>query len=189
MSTLLRAAATADDIESYRKTPQFAVSLPKLVVMSLCTFGFYELYWCYKHWQAEQRREEEDLSPFWRAVFAPLWGFSLFGRIQDVTTKHGISPNWSATTLGLGFLLLNAAWRLPDPLWLVSFLALMPLLPVQHSVNRLNATLVPDVDRNDRFTGLNVLCIVIGAILLVLVLAGLFLPEPTDVEAVQGVAA
>jgi hypothetical protein len=41
----LRTAATQTDVASYRAAPQFAVSLSKLVVMSLCTFGLYELYW------------------------------------------------------------------------------------------------------------------------------------------------
>ena len=189
MSTLLRAAATTEDVQAYRNAPLFAVSLPKFVVMSVCTLGLYEFYWCYRHWQAERRREEENLSPFWRTVFAPVWVFALLPRIQSLTTKHGVPATWSATGLALAFLLLNAAWRLPDPVWLVCLLTCLPLIPVQQSVNRLNATLVPEAGRNDRFSGLNVLFIVIGTILLLLLLLSLLFPESQNAQSPQHVAA
>ena len=38
----LRTAAAPADVASYRAVPQFGVSLAKLAVMSLCTFGVYQ---------------------------------------------------------------------------------------------------------------------------------------------------
>ena len=182
MFSSLRTAATAAETDAYRATPQFAVSLSKLSVMSLCTFGFYELYWCYKQWDAGRRREQEELSPFWRAFFAPIWAFSLFSRIQQLTAKHGVPATWSGNGLALAFLLLGITWRLPDPLWLVSLLTFLPLLVVQRSINVLNAVVAPSAERNDRYSGANVVVIVIGVILLVFAIWGTLFPDSGSLE-------
>ena len=173
----LRTAAAPGDLAAYRAVPQFAVSLTKLVVMSLCTFGFYELYWAYKHWDAMRRREQEDLSPFWRAFFAPLWAFSLFPRLQRLTSMYGVPATWSGTGLAVAYFLLHIASRLPDPLWLVSLLGFLPVLVAQRSVNALNEAVAPDAPRNDSYSGLNVVAIVLGGLFLLLVIWGSFLPE------------
>ena len=164
------------DMASYRATPQFAVSLSKLVVMSLCTLGLYEVYWAYKQWDAQRSREQEQLSPFWRAFFAPLWGFSLFPRIQRITAQYGVPATWSGSGLALGYFLLRLAWRLPDPYWLVTIFGFLPLLVVQRSINQLNAAIAPEAPRNDSYSGLNVAIIVIGGILLLLAILGTLRP-------------
>src|SRR5258706_14536226 len=69
----IKTVAEPGDVTAYRTTPQFAVSVGKFAVMSLCTFGFYEVYWAYKHWDAMRKREQERLSPFWPATFRPPW--------------------------------------------------------------------------------------------------------------------
>lgn len=189
MISSVRATATPADVDAYRTTPLFAVSLPKLAVMSVCTFGIYELYWCHKHWASERARERENLSPFWRAFFAPLWGFSLFPRIQRLTALHGVPATWSGTALALGFLFLNVLWRLPDPYWLLTLFTVVPLMFVQHSVNRLNAVVAPDAPRNDKYSGLNVLMIVIGGLLVLLAVLGAVLPPLPDDPAEQPVVA
>ena len=71
-------------------------------------------------------------------------------------------------------------WRLPDPYWLVSYLSFLPLLVVQRAVNALSAAVAPAADRNDRYSGANVVIIVLGAILFVLVILGAFVPNPDD---------
>jgi hypothetical protein len=168
----LRTAAAPADIDAYRATPQFAVSLTKFAVMSLCTFGVYELYWAYKHWDAQRRREQEDLSPFWRSFFAPLWGFSLLPRLGRITGAYGRPATWSGSALALAYFLLCASWRLPDPLWLVTLLSFLPLLVVQRSINQLNAAVAPDASHNDSYSGLNVVMIIIGGLCLALAILG-----------------
>ena len=185
----LRTAAGPTDVDAYRATPQFAVSVPKLVVMSLCTFGIYEAYWAYKQWNAYRRREQEDLSPFWRAVFAPLFAFSLLPRIQRVTTTYGVPATWSGSALATVYLLINISWRIPGPFWLLSLLRFLPLVVVQRSINELNATVAPEAPRNDKYSGLNVAMIVIGGLFLLLAILGTLLPEAGSSPAVHSVAA
>ncbi len=53
--------------------PLFPVATHKFIVLSVCSLGIYELYWCYQNWKRLKQASGERLSPFWRAVFAPLW--------------------------------------------------------------------------------------------------------------------
>ncbi len=172
----VRTAAAPAEVDAYRATPQFAVSLMKLATMSVCTFGLYQLYWAYKQWDAVRRREHEDLSPFWRAFFAPLWGFSLFPRIQRLTAGLGVTATWSGSALGAAYFLICATARLPDPLWFISVWAFIPLLVVQHAVNRLNAVAAPEAPRNDEFSGANIAGVIVGGILLLFAILGTLLP-------------
>lgn len=172
----VRTAAMPGEAQAYRTTPQFAVSSFKLIVMCICTFSLYELYWAYKQWEAVRTREGEELSPFWRAVFAPLWGFRLFPRMQGLAATHGAPATWSGTGLAVGYLVLHATWRLPDPWSLLSFLSLVPILIVQRSINELNAAVAPEAPRNAQLTGTNIFIMIIGGSLLFLSIVGMFLP-------------
>ena len=185
----LRTAAAPADVASYRAVPQFGVALPKFVVMSLCTFGVYQAYWAYKHWAAYRRREQEDLSPFWRAVFTPLFAFSLLPRMQQLTGTYGVPATWSGSALAVGYFLMNISWRLPDPLWLVALFSFLPLLVVQQSINKLNAAVAPDAPRNDSYSGLNVVMIVVGGLVLLLAILGTLFPDTGGPPKVQSVAA
>lgn len=181
----IKTVAEPGDIAGYRTTPQFAVSVGKFAVMSLCTFGFYELYWAYKHWDAVRRREQESLSPFWRAFFAPLWGFSLLPRLQQLTAVYGVPATWSGSGLALAYFLLHIAYRLPGALWLVSLLSFLPLLVVQRSVNELNRAVAPEAPRNDSYSGLNVVGIVLGGTIILLAIVGTLVPLPEAQGPVQ----
>jgi hypothetical protein len=181
MTVSLRKIGSPEEAEAYRAIPQFNVSVLKLAVMSLCTLGFYQLYWSYKQWDAIRRRDKQAISPGWRAFFAPLWAFSLFPKIHELATKHGLPAAWSATGLALGFFVLGATWRLPAPYSLIALFAFLPLLVVQRAVNELNAIAAPEADRNDKYTGKNLVVIVLGALLLVLVILGNLLPDAGEV--------
>ena len=51
----------------------FPVSRLKLLVMSLVTFGLYEVFWFYKNWQLFKAATVRDISPFWRTVFSGVF--------------------------------------------------------------------------------------------------------------------
>jgi hypothetical protein len=117
----------------------YPVSTAKLIVLSLCTVGLYQLVWFYKTWKQEQERTGEDLSPFWRSVFAPLFASSLFTRVQEQATELALPSSYSSLALAVAYFALGAAWRLPEPYNLVALLAFLPLLPVRATVAAINA--------------------------------------------------
>src|SRR6478752_3968098 len=71
--------------------PYFAVSPAKLIVMSICTFKFYELYWFYKHWNQIRITKRQEVLPFLRAMFSIFTCHSLFTRIKDEAQSSGVS--------------------------------------------------------------------------------------------------
>src|SRR5262245_6333778 len=155
--------------------PLFAVSIHKLIVLSLCTFNGYALYWCYQNWKRIKRHDgDARIRPFWRAVFANLWGFALFARVRNLARSNGVATHWSPTLLGALYFVFAAMWRLPDPWWLLTYASVLFLIPVQQTARRVNDLYgrFTTEDRNERYTAKNIVTIVIGGTLFLLALVG-----------------
>lgn len=160
--------------------PFVAVSITKLVVMSLCTFGLYEVWWFYRNWRLARERGV-DVWPVPRALFAVFFVYALFRAIRDYPDAFAPREDrFPAGPLAFGWIVVSLLYRLPDPYWLVSFCAVVFLVPVQMTANRINLAFAPRHDRNARFTVLNWLVIVIGAVVLALTVIGAFMPTPVD---------
>jgi hypothetical protein len=157
--------------------PAFAVSTTKFVVMCVATLNLYTVYWFYKHWVAIRRRTGDKVSPVWRAIFSIIWAYSCFQYIEVEARKRGLTRTLSAGGLAAGWAILNLLARLPDPFWLVSLLAFLFLLPVQSLANELNAKVAPGADRNARFTLANIVWLVFAALMWLLLIVGLAMPD------------
>ncbi|HZX29994.1 MAG TPA: DUF4234 domain-containing protein [Rhodocyclaceae bacterium] len=162
-------AATVADVEQSSAeetpTPFFAVSTNKLLVMSICTLGLYQVYWFYKHWQHIRRREQSRLSPAPRALFSILFCYPCFRRIRNFDAPGLGKTKLAAGPLAAGWI-ITTLLQLPDPYWLVSLFAPAFLVPVQALANRKNAAVSPDHDPNDRFSVGNWIFIAFGSVLL-----------------------
>jgi hypothetical protein len=150
----------------------FAVSILKLTVMSVCTLGFYQVYWFYKHWVLIKERSEPHITPWARALFGIFWCYSCFDFIRKEEQQLDIEPTLSAGPLAFGWICLELSSRLPGPYYLCSFLAPLLLIPVQMHVNQINARVSPDHDRNARFSAWNWLAVVVAGIFIGLVVLG-----------------
>jgi hypothetical protein len=157
-------------------TTYFAVSPLKLIVMSTCTFGLYEIYWFYRHWCSIQLHEKANIMPFARAFFAPLFCYALFKRIQITGESHRMAMSLAPGPLAAGWFVFTILVRLPDPYWLISFFAVLFLVPVQRAANQINLVTCPNHDPNSKFSKWNILGVILGGLLLVLMLIGTFLP-------------
>ena len=154
----------------------FSVSPLKLVVMSVATFGIYELFWFFANWQRMKKRGRY-VSPFWRTLFATLFCYSLFKTVKETATSSGVSARFSPGFLALGWVLVNLMWRLPDPFWLISVAAVVFLVPVQKAMTDVNEALYPGHDPNTRFTPWNMAAIACGGLFMALAIVGIFLPD------------
>src|SRR5262245_38387740 len=78
-------AAVADVLppDAERELPFFAVSITKFVVMSICTFSIYEVYWFYKNWRRIMDRENLHIFPFTRAIFAVFFCYQCFSYVRN----------------------------------------------------------------------------------------------------------
>src|SRR5688572_13607711 len=164
--------------------PYFPVATHKFIVLSLCSLNFYTLYWCYNNWWRIRQRSGEQLSPFWRAFFAPIWVFSLFGRIGSDAQTRGIAVGWSTALLGIAYLVVSAFGAVSEAWWVMSLASFVPFIPVVSTTHRVNAAKAAAEQRNDSYSGGNVAVILLGGLILVLMVVGTFLPPEEDEEVV-----
>lgn len=157
--------------------PYFSVSTTKLLVMTFCTFGLYEVYWFYKNWSLIKKRDSLNIRPFWRAFFSIFFCHACFEDIHAGAEKLGLQKNFSAAALSAGWILATIAWRLPDPYWLLTYCAVLFMIPVQGVANEINRSASPDHEINSRYGGWNIFGIVVGGIMFLLSLVGAFMPN------------
>ncbi len=157
------------------EAPLFAVGLPKLLVLSLCSLGLYELYWFYQNWCRIQK-SERHVTPFWRAFFSGIWCIPLTLRIEERARRVRVTglPLWP---LGLVWVAMNVLWRLPGAYGLLSLFTVVPLLVLQAVVDRVNAVDAPYADPNTGLSRWNIVTIIVGGIMFSFALLGAFLPE------------
>lgn len=155
----------------------FPTSTTKLVVMSICTFGIYQLYWFYKNWQFIKESQGLKIRPFWRAIFIFIFCHSLFKTVRDYAKDNNVHAEYSPEWLTFGFIFISIMWKLPDPVGIVSSFAVLTLLPVQGAINAINTKVSPNVRINDKFKGWNIAGIILGVILWALVFIGMAMPE------------
>ena len=158
----------------------FPVSPAKLAVLSIYTFGAYELYWFYKNWRLVKEREHSDIMPFWRAFFGFFFCYALFKRIAKSAEDANL-PSFSAGGLTAGWIIVTLLWRLPDAYWLLSSFAFLFFMPVQQTVNKLNARRVPGYDPNSRFKGWGLVAVIGLGILFAFAIIGNVLPSEKNV--------
>ena len=169
--------------------PFFAVSLLKLTVLSLCSFGIYQALWLYWNWRIVKRREQTNISPFWRTFLAFFYCYPFFKKVDAQAVALHLNRSIPAGVLAALWVIINFLWLLPDPWGLLCFLTFAPLLPVQALVNRINAVAAPDHDPNRRFSVWNWIAIVVGGALLILIIVSSFFPLPLpdpDIDSLLG---
>ena len=126
-----------EELESQANLAKYHhVALWKFLLLSLCTFGLYEIYWFYKSWVYVRERDHSDIQPFWRAWFAPIWFYSLAEDIAGEKTARRSFP--LSGFLAFIYFLLIAAWRLPEPYWLISLMSVFAVLPLVRDVDSIN---------------------------------------------------
>lgn len=155
------------------RTPFFAVTEKKLVVMSLATAGFYSLYWFYKQWQHVKAAENSNIIPGLRMIFSLIFCVPLFKKIADAEkTAYPDKKRIPAGWLAAGWIILSLMANMPWPLWLLGCLSVFFEVPVQRAANAVNAKTSPGSDPNGDFTGLNIAWIIAGAALYALMIYG-----------------
>lgn len=135
----------------------FYVSILKLYLMSLATFGLYTFFWFYKNWFYVEDHTNRKLSPFFRSVFSIIWFYDLVREVSKAGNAQGIKLNIHPGLLAFGFVLFGVFANFFMPL---IFLQLAMLIPVQNHINALNSNSPTPMST---FTPLNITAIVLYA--------------------------
>lgn len=128
----------------------------------------------YKAWKYYKQKEKLDIVPAGRAIFAIFFLNALFGKIQDSAREKGYEKTYSTVPLFIGFFVVNALYRLPDPYSLLSLFSFVFIIPAFHALNfeKRNSpeiSVIEQIGFSSRQIGL----ILIGLIFWVLALYGM----------------
>ena len=150
---------------------QKIISLNKFIVLCICSFGLYPIWWIYKAWRFYQQKENSDIMPALRAILSMFFLIPLFNKILTFAKEKGYTQNFSSVGLFIGFLIGNFISKLPDPFWLISIFSFVFLIPPFKALNY--AKLKSEefvVSEQASFSGRQIGLMVVGIILWLLVL-------------------
>jgi len=180
-------AAVADVVPAETvRTPFFAVSKKKLVIMSIATSTLYQLVWFYLNWR-QIHRSGAMVAPFVRTLFSPLFCYALFDRVRwyrkDLSSSRLpaglLAFGWIVVTLVSEFLdrfdargVRSVAVAMVFVTLVVGHSSVLFMLPVQSAIDTINRAEAPDHDPNDRFTVSNWIWIVVSGFLTLAGIAG-----------------
>ena len=149
----------------------YVVSKRKFWILYLCTFGFYELYWFYKHWAIYKQRTHSNLWPIARSFFAIFFTHALFNKFERrVGAARGTSLRPIATLFVVFSIVDRIQARIIQSIevpWFVDVLSfsLIPVICFLLSKGQEVANLASGDEfekTNDRLTPLNWIWILLG---------------------------
>jgi hypothetical protein len=151
-------------------------SANKLIVLSIFTFGIYELVWMYRNWMYFKQQEKSDILPFMRSWFAIFFIFSLFKKIKVYAKKVGYKKDYSSGGGATAWILLGLMGSLGHPIfYFVSFLSFLAILAPLDAMNFYYKKKERNcVKRNWEWW--HIVLLVISTFLWVLIFIGMFLP-------------
>lgn len=165
----------SSDATQTTELPFFAVSLTKLAIMNIFTLNLYEVYWFYRNWHLVKSRQKSKIHPALRSIFALFFCYQLFSYIRKYGSDKNLNATLRAGPLATGFIITTLLCMLPDPYWLISYLSILFLLPVQAYANKINVQVNPEHESNSKIKGWNWLAIILGGPMLILVMIGTFM--------------
>ncbi len=175
------AQATAQGFSNYQPVWHF-------ILLSIAIFPIYVIYWFYRNWKHLKIHKNLDIGPGWKTVslLIPVWGFMPFyGQLryirylaEELHIEEKFSPWWIAfiyISVNLIYF-LNVLWRFIPELYLLPSLPILiiPLSFVQRTLNIYWAREQEGLPRRESFTVEQTVVLVIGGILWLLYLIGMF---------------
>lgn len=149
--------------------PEFMFSSPlKVALLSVSTFGLYELYWFWINWNVVKEREKTKIWPIGRALFSIIFCYPLFKRMLSTVTETSNPKKFTAAQLAFLYVLLSFLGLLPNPYWILGIMTFYPLMEIQSIINKKLET-KQSSDSSGLFSDFSTLdfsIIVIGSILL-----------------------
>ena len=154
------------------------VTTSKFIILSIATFGVYNIWWMYKTWKVFKEKDGLGIMPAGRAIFALFFAWGLFDKIQNFSIASGYTKKYSSGLLFVGYLFCNFLARLPDPYWLVSFCSIFFLVPPHAAFNYA-------IENSNNYNGLHFrnfnkrqwVLIVLGMFLFFVLLIGFIVPD------------
>lgn len=155
----------------YEVESQPVLGLNHFIILSILSFGLYELWWFYKSWKFFQQKEQSDIMPAMRAIFSIFFLIPLMRKIQDFAHERNYPETYAPVFLFIGWIVVNLLARLPDPFWILAILNFIFLIPPYKAFHyaRLESEEFPAYEQQT-LNGRQTAIVVVGSIFWVLVL-------------------
>lgn len=152
----------------------YSISLAKFIFLYVATLGMYGIWWSYKTWRFFKERNDSDISPIARAIFAIFFHYDLITRVQYFAEEKDYNKDYSAGLLTFGFIAANFLSYLPAPLNFLSLTSFVFLIPPFQAWNYAleNADDVKVVYQNG-ITGRHVAAVLIGIVFWIFTIIGI----------------
>jgi len=159
-----------DDFE----TPQKHLSEARFALLCVLTFGLYQRWWMYKSWKFIKDKDQSDIYPIIRSIFAIFFLYTLNEKILHYAKEEGYEKDYSSGPLFVGFLVFSFLGRLPDPFWIVSSFSFAFILPQFKAVMFIKQnTSEKALENHSNANGKQIAIIIVGIVLWALVILGL----------------
>ncbi|WP_036600795.1 hypothetical protein [Olivibacter sitiensis] len=155
---------------------QYIINIDKFILLSIVSFGAYQVWWMYKAWRFFQQKERSDIMPAVRAILSLFFLIALFEKIQHLAKEKGYGFSYSPVVLFIGLLLANLLCYLPEPYWMLTMISVVFFFSPFEALNfakRHSTDFV--VIEQTKFSGRQIALIVVGTIWWALLLISVFL--------------
>jgi hypothetical protein len=114
---------------------QRILTVSQFILLSLASFGMYNIWWIYKSWKFFQEKDILDIRPAVRTIFSIFYLHDLFKRILTFANEKGYDKGFEPAIYFIGYVFVNMLSKLPSPFWLVSSLGVIFLVPPFKALN------------------------------------------------------
>lgn len=150
----------------------------QFTLLYILSFALYGIWWQYKSWKFYRDYKAEDIMPAPRAIFALFFIYGLFTRNQAYANEHDYTKSFSPGLLFAGYIFVNLAGNVSDAVALLSIIGFLFLvLPMEALNHAIDEDPLFEAKFRSGFSGRQIALMVVGGLLWILVLIGLFMPE------------
>lgn len=150
----------------------YAVSKGKFILLSICTFGLYELIWFGRNWNLIQQQEKTKISPVWRALFSVFFFYEFANKVLEVAKRKGYEHTFWPGGLTVAYIFFVLASRFPEGWSLISLLSFLPFIPLLDAIFFVNEH-VPNAKVDQHVHIIEVVAVIVGGVLILFALFGL----------------
>lgn len=134
----------------------FPVSLPKFMIMGICTLGIYSFYWAYRNWLYVKKRDGSNIMPLARSLLLPFWYYPLYEELRRDNAQRFQQPRLPASAVAAlsaaAFFAAALAANFSGVALIPTIVGLALLLPLANYINFANQANRPALRHNSKWS-------------------------------------
>ncbi|WP_444996658.1 hypothetical protein [Aliikangiella sp. IMCC44359] len=104
---IYQAPSSEISINSTGDNQFYVVSAKKFLILYISTLGAYSIYWFYKHWSQFKNKNNENMWPVMRGIFAIFFTHSLFELFNQTCKEQKTKVSWNPGSLATAYVIIT----------------------------------------------------------------------------------